>query len=153
MQKLPQSRKLLSGTNRPGRDQKGISAGDALTEAPPPPDGMSVRACVAWEVLAAETVSLGVLTSADLPMLTLLAETQATAVELEATIQEEGFTVSTAAGGKKAHPALKALESTRNAAGRLLKEFGLSPLSRKYVERAPTAIDEDDKSGFQYIPR
>jgi len=144
MQKLPRTRKQLQGTDRPGRDRKGIQPGQALTEAPPPPEGMSERACTAWKVLAAETVALNVLTTADLPMLALLAETQATAAELEATIREEGFTVSTAAGGRKSHPALKALESTRNAAGRLLQQFGLSPSSRKFVEKAPASRDEDE---------
>ena len=151
MQKLPASRKQLKGTNRPEMDRKGVKPGRAFSEPPPPPDGMSERACTAWKVLAAETVGLGVLTSADLPMLALLAETQATAAELEATIRDEGFTVSTAAGGRKSHPALKALESTRNAAGRLLQQFGLSPSSRKYVESAPTVSREN--SGFRYQSR
>ena len=77
MQKLPQSRKRLSGTYRPDKDSKGVKPGTALKEAPPPPEGMSERAQTVWEDLAAETVALGVLTSADLPMLALLAETSA----------------------------------------------------------------------------
>lgn len=137
MQKLPQSRKQLSGTYRPDKDGKGVTPGSALKEAPPPPEAMSERAQTVWKDLAAETVALGVLTSADLPMLALLAETSATVSELEDTIRSEGFTVETGAGGKKAHPALKALETTRGAVTRLLKEFGLSPLSRKFVEKAP----------------
>ncbi len=151
MQKLPRNIKDIRGTQRPSRDQFDLTSGDAFKAPPPPPVGLSERACVAWRVLAAETVSLGVLTSADLPMLTLLAETQATAAELESTIRDEGFTVSTAAGGRKSHPALKALESTRNAVGRLLREFGLSPLSRKYVDKAPAP--NEDKSGFQMLPK
>jgi P27 family predicted phage terminase small subunit len=133
MQKLPKHRKQLTGTYRADKDRRGIRPGEALREAPPPPEGMSERACAAWEVLAGETVALNVLTSADLPMLALLAETQATAAELEATIRAEGFTIPTAAGGRKSHPALRALESTRNAAGRFLPHLGLSPSSRKFV--------------------
>jgi len=165
MQKLPQSRKQLSGTYRPDKDGKGVKPGTALKEAPPP-QGMSERAQTVWEDLAAETTALGVLTSADLPMLALLAETSATVSELEHTIRSEGFTVSTGAGGKKAHPALKALETTRGAVTRLLKEFGLSPLSRKFVEKAPVqnfdpysdeALEGDSfqplTRGFQSSPR
>lgn len=163
MQKLPESRKQLSGTYRPDKDGKGIRPGQALKEVPPPPEPLSERACTAWNQLAAETVALGVLTTADMPMLTLLAETSATVSELEHTIREEGFTVATGAGGQKAHPALKALETTRGAVTRLLKEFGLSPLSRKFVEKAPTRSGsiydhlEDDfvdlERGFQSQPR
>jgi P27 family predicted phage terminase small subunit len=105
---------------------------------------MSERACTAWKVLAAETVALNVLTTADLPALALLCETQATAAELEETIKLEGFTIPTGNDGKKAHPALKSLESTRNCAARLLAEFGLTPKSRKYVEKAPASRDEDE---------
>ena len=152
MQKLPKTRKQLQGTDRPGRDRKGVRPGEALSEPPPPPEGMSERACTAWKVLAAETTALGVLTTADLPALALLSETQATAAELEQTIREEGFTLETGAGGRKAHPALKSLESTRNCAARLLAEFGLTPKSRKYVEKAPTTSD-DDSSGFVMLKR
>ncbi len=155
MQKLPKGRKQLSGTHRPDKDRKGIRPGEALEESPPPPESLSEIACAAWVLLAAETVALGVLTTADLPMLALLAETSATVSELEKTIREEGFTVSTGAGGKKAHPALKALETTRGAVTRLLKEFGLSPLSRKFVDKAPGPgsknpydhLDDDDFEG------
>ena len=161
MQKLPRSRKQLSGTDRPDKDRQGIKPGQALKEPPPPPEALSECACNFWEVLAAETVAMSVLTTADLTALALLCETQATASELEQTIREEGFTVSTGTGGKKAHPALKSLESTRNCAARLLAEFGLTPKSRKYVEKAPTAdfnpySDENlsaDYPGFQSIPR
>ena len=152
MQKLPQSRKQLSGTYRADKDGKGVKPGEALKYAPPPPESLSEIARAAWVELATETVALGVLTTADLPMLALLAETSATVSELENTIRAEGFTVSTGAGGQKAHPALKALETTRGAVTRLLKEFGLSPLSRKFVEKAPKHQDEDD-GGFRSNPR
>jgi P27 family predicted phage terminase small subunit len=152
MQKLPKHRKQLTGTHRPDKDRRGVQPGEALRESPPPPEGMSDRACIAWEAIAHELVELGVLTTADLTALALLCETQATASELEETIQKEGFTLSTGSGGKKAHPALKSLESTRNCAARLLAEFGLTPKSRKFVEKAPGPgpknpfdhLDDDD---------
>ena len=154
MQKLPKTRKQLQGTDRPGRDRKGIKPGQVLKVPPPPPEALSECACTFWKVLAAETVAMSVLTTADLTALALLCETQATASELEQTIREEGFTVSTGTGGKKAHPALKSLESTRNCAARLLAEFGLTPKSRKYVEKAPAADPEDSwQHGPQPIPR
>ena len=164
MQKLPKNRKRLSGTNRPDKDRQGLKPGRTLIEAPPVPEMLSERAGSAWMVLAPELVAVSVLTTADLPALALLCETQATVAELEQTIREEGFTVESAAGTRKAHPALKSLESTRNAAMRLMCEFGLTPKSRKYVEKAPTDsnynpydhleddfvdLNDDESGGFQ----
>ena len=51
--------------------------------------------------------------------------------------------IEAATGGRKAHPALKALETTRNAAVRLMAEFGLSPKARKYVSKAPGPMKDN----------
>ena len=84
------------------------------------------------------------MTEADLRTLALACETLATATVLETTILEEGFTIEAATGGRKAHPALKALESTRNAAHRMLSDFGLSPKSRKFVSKAPGPAKDNE---------
>jgi P27 family predicted phage terminase small subunit len=90
-------------------------------------------------------VDMGVLTLADLRTLALLCETLATVTELENAVQREGFTIAAATGGGKAHPALKALETTRNSAHRMLGDFGLHPKARNYVSRAPgPAAGTDD---------
>jgi hypothetical protein len=50
MQKLPRDRKQLTGTYRASKDSKGIQPGEALKDAPPPPESLSEIACAAWEV-------------------------------------------------------------------------------------------------------
>lgn len=135
--------KRLSGTYRADRDKPAQTAGERLTEAPEPPDTLSRGAKQEWQGLACVLVELGVLTLADLRTLALLCETLATVTELENTIQREGFTIAAATGGHKAHPALKALETTRNAAHRMLGDYGLHPKARNYVSRAPGPLPDD----------
>ena len=142
-QRLPTERKQLSGTYKPSKDRKGIDAGAALADVPVPPETISAPGAKEWARLAPLLVDMGLLTEADLRTLELLCETLATATELEAAIKLEGFTIEAATGGRKAHPALKALETTRNAASRMLGDFGLSPKARKYVSKAPAAKDRD----------
>jgi P27 family predicted phage terminase small subunit len=98
-----------------------------------------VGAVAEWGALAPVLVDLELLTRADLRTLELCCETLATATALETTIRAEGFTIAAATGGQKSHPCLKALETTRNAALRMLSDFGLSPKARKFVQKAPGA--------------
>lgn len=136
-EKLPREHKELAGTLRPARERQGIEAGSKLPEAPPAPAGLSDLARAHWEELAPLAASMEILTPADLPLLKLACKTLATVDELEAAITAEGFTIECATGGRKAHPAMKALETQRNAADRMLGDFGLSPKARKYVSKAP----------------
>ena len=153
-ERLPTETKKLTGTLRPSREREGIEAGAGLTEAPLPSESLSDGAVTEWEWLAPVLVSMELLTFADLRTLALLCETLATATALEDTIRREGFTIAAATGGHKAHPALKALETTRNAAHRMLSDFGLSPKARKFVQKAPGAkrdnpfafLDDDYKT-------
>ena len=142
MRKLPKSTKKLTGTYRPDKEFKGIEAGERLNQVPEPPDFLSVGAKKEWQGLAPVLVQLGVLTIADLRDLGLCCEALATVTELENVIRAEGFTVATATGSRKGHPALKALETTRNQAHRMLEAFGLNPRARKFVEKAPEQRNE-----------
>ena len=148
MQRLPTKVKKLRRTHQQCRDRGGMDAGERLTRAPVAPDTLSDAGKKEWRPLARNLVEMGVLTRADLRTLELCCETLATATALEETIHAEGFTIEAATGGKKAHPALKALETTRNAAHRMLSDFGLSPKSRKYVERAPAPAKDNPWSEF-----
>ncbi len=136
-EKLPTETKRLKGTFRQSRERGGIGAGARLTEAPLPPETLSGGAIGEWNWLAPVLVELEVLTRADLRTLALCCETLSTATELETTIRDEGYTIPASTGGRKSHPALKALETNRNAGLRMLNDFGLSPKCRKFVTKAP----------------
>jgi P27 family predicted phage terminase small subunit len=154
MERLPIDRKKLSGTLRPDRESQGIEieAGSKLSEAPPARAGLSDLARAHWDELAPLAVSMEILTPADLPLLKLACKTLATADELEAAITKEGFTIACATGGRKAHPAMKALETARNAAHRMLNDFGLSPKARKFVSKAPGRQSESRYAQFKKNP-
>jgi P27 family predicted phage terminase small subunit len=136
-EKLPTETKRLKGTFRQSRERGGIEAGARLAEVPLPPETLSSGAMGEWNWLAPVLVELEVLTRADLRTLALCCETLSTATELETTIRDEGYTIPASTGGRKSHPALKALETSRNAGLRMLNDFGLSPKSRKFVTKAP----------------
>lgn len=136
-EKLPTETKRFQRTHRPSRDREGLEAGARLSEAPEPPASLSDGAAEHWRELAPLLVDLEILTEADLPALKLACKTLATVDALETAIHSEGFTIQAANGGRKAHPALKALETQRNAAARLLSDFGMSPKARKFVTKAP----------------
>jgi len=82
-------------------------------------------------------VLIGRLTGADLRALELLCETLASEGEARAVVAREGFTVPTADGGQKPHPAVRIMETARNQAHRLLADFGLTPKGRQAVDTTP----------------
>jgi P27 family predicted phage terminase small subunit len=133
MRRKSTSLKQFQGTARPDRTPK-RTALDRLAVPPPPPSHLSQRAQIEWVPLATATVELGVLTSADMRALELLAEVLATESELREVLKKEGLTIVGSEGGSKAHPGCKLLESTRNQAARLLCEFGLTPKGRQGVD-------------------
>jgi P27 family predicted phage terminase small subunit len=158
--------KHLAGTYRADRD-KPPAAGERLTEAPEPPDTLSLGARQEWIALAPVLVELGTLCRGDLRAFEQLCETLATANSLQAIIQAEGVLLKMGNGGFKTNPAMKSLEVARNQAARLFTEYGLTPKARNYVSRAPEPkgdsiydhLDDDEpgfvmlKRGFQPNPR
>ena len=103
----------------------------ALIDVPPPPDSAREASQREWRRLAPIVFKLGYTTPADLRALELLCDVLATTKELEAVIAEEGALIDAGSGGKKAHPALRILESARKQAHVLLRDFGLTPSSRR----------------------
>jgi P27 family predicted phage terminase small subunit len=73
----------------------------------------------------------------DLRSFQLLCETLAHERELRELLTKEGLLIPGADGNQKAHPALKALETCRAQAHRMLESFGLNPRSRQSVDIAP----------------
>lgn len=134
--KLSKAAKQARGTHRPDRDVT-PSALDRLRDPPPAPDTLSERACVEWAWLSRQTCELGVLTTSDLRALALLSESLAMEAELREILHKEGLVID-GANSTKGHPALRALESTRAQAMKLLDAFGLTPRSRLSVDMAPT---------------
>ena len=135
-QRLSTTEKHVRGTLRKYRAPKRTAA-DRLRIAPKAPDSLSAGAKSEWAPLARAVVELGVLTTADLRALALLAECLATESELRAVLQREGMTIAGAGNNRKAHPAAKLLETTRGQAMRLLADFGLTPRGRMGVDVRP----------------
>lgn len=132
----PNSSKAIAGTLR--RDRlKGVAAATQLEQAPQAPAHLSARAQAEWERVAPEVAALGILARSDLRALELLAETLATEAHLREVLDGEGLTTPTAAGGSKAHPALRALDAARTQSQRMLNAFGLTPIGRQSIDAPP----------------
>jgi P27 family predicted phage terminase small subunit len=146
-QRKSDSHKRLYGTVRPDRQPKRTTALDRLSVAPSAPTSLSPGAKIEWRPLAKAAVQIGVLTGADLRALALLSEVLATESELSALLRAEGVTIEGGAG-RKAHPAVKLLESTRNQAARMLESFGLTPRGRQGVDVRPRSREKNPFAEF-----
>jgi P27 family predicted phage terminase small subunit len=141
-QRRPDALKVVSGTARRDRLPRSDPSG-RLLKPPRPPAHVSELAASEWRRLAADLVESRVLATGDLRGLELLCQALVLESEMRSIIAAEGATISTAEGGRKAHPALKAAMEARAQAIRLMQEFGLTPSSRQRVDRSavPAASD------------
>ncbi len=130
--------KAIRGTQRADRAPR-PTIGKRLTEAPLPPDNLSLAAVTEWNVLADVLTRSGALVESDLRALALLCETLATEAGLRE-ILKGGLMLTSG----KAHPAYRMLITTRQLATRLFTDFGLSPKARQSVDmHAPTEPEEN----------
>lgn len=132
----PIALKTIAGTDRPVRRPK-QSVGDRFVSAPPPPNHLSRRAKTEWRRIVPHIFAMGVLSPGDIRSLELLTETLATEADARDAVAKHGFTVATADGGLKPHPAVRAMETARGQAIQLLDRFGLNPKARQHVDIAP----------------
>jgi P27 family predicted phage terminase small subunit len=138
---MPARRKsnLLGGITSTAREDRKpkLDFAERLKRAPEAPADLSPRAAAEWHRLAPAAVGLGTLTAADLTAFGLLCATLATERQAREVIDAEGMSVPTADGGKKPNPAVRAAETARNQAIRLLESFGLTPRGRQSVDVKP----------------
>ncbi len=103
---------------------------EILTTTPPAPDYLSAAASLEWAKIAPAAVATGTLTDGDLRALALLCECLASESAMREVLGREGVTVATGNDGMKPHPCLRALETARTQAHKLMADFGLTPKSR-----------------------
>ena len=140
--------KAVRGTARPDRAPK-PDAATPYSAVPRAPKHLSERAQCEWKRLAPAAVALGTFRTTDERAFGLLCEVLAREAEARETIEREGYTVPTADGGKKPHPAVRVAEMATAQATRLFAEFGLTPRARQGVAETPSkrrtpAISSDD---------
>jgi P27 family predicted phage terminase small subunit len=141
------ARKSVNGSLRADRAPRAEPA-QRVPEAPTPPAHLSDGAQAQWRALAPAAFELGTLATPDLVAFALLAETLATAESARQTVASEGFTVATADGGSKSHPAIRVMETARAQARPLLHSFGLMPLSRQSMDVHPPRRNETPFSKY-----
>jgi P27 family predicted phage terminase small subunit len=116
-----------------------------LAEAPAPPADLSAQAAAEWRRLGPAAVAPGTLAGADLRGFELLCDTLATEAAARAVVGREGHAVPTAGDGWTTRPQVRAMETARAQAARLLAEFGLTPRGRRGLDLPrPRGEDNDD---------
>ena len=142
----PPQLRLLKGV-RPGRDSGGrkVKAPPSFQRTTPkPPTWLSREAAAEWNRVVPGLQRLDILKEEDRAALTAYCETWSVFVDATRTVQREGLTTTTAAGGIKPHPAV----GIARTAGRELRSyaalFGLSPAAESALGAAPGPNDDDE---------
>lgn len=106
-------------------------------KTPEPPDWLTDQARVHWDRVAPQAIANNTLDENHHYAFALMCESIADMVYLQAVIREEGLCIPGADSNKKAHPALRQLESCRAHVLKMLESFGLTAKSKKHVKETP----------------
>ena len=130
---------LADGTYRPDRHGPIPAAGTAAApalfpelnpEAPKPPRNLQGAALTVWHATVKLLAGLGTLDEADQGILALYCEARAELGWAMNCLRREGRIVSTAAGGKKPHPAMAIKNQAALRCAKFASELGLTPTAR-----------------------
>jgi P27 family predicted phage terminase small subunit len=139
----PKNQKLLEGTYRPDRDQVGIVA-KVTDTIPAPPDLLSEKAAVYFRSVCEVLKDLNILSTADIVIITQLAQNLEMNWLSYREIVDRGFTQSTATGYEAISPAYTVFEKTNKTIRDLTGLLGLSPAARERIKIKPEEKADDD---------
>lgn len=121
---------------------------DPAVEAPQPPDWLDDIARTEWFYIVGELVSLGVVARIDRAALAGYCNAYSSLVKADRDIQEHGETATTDKGYEYQRPAVGMRAEARTAMLKYLREFGLSPSSRRNVNAQEKPKADGGKSRF-----
>ena len=140
----PQATKKLQGTYRPDRDG---GAEDALTNKKPNcPAWLSKEGKAEWRRIANELHQAGLLKLVDRAALAAYCEAFGRWQQAEKLVQEKGLLVKTKNGNVIQSPAVGVANVAMRDMLKLLKEFGMTPVSRSRL-KVDKPEKEDDLVG------
>lgn len=147
----PRHLKALQGTMRGDRESMGPKPQPLLGE---PPRGLPVAARKLWRELGPRLEEQGLGTVLDRPAFERLCRLHAQLLEVEETINKEGWLLEDGRGSIKRHPAALIYQTLLREYRELLRTFGVGPRSRQgldvYSRDAEQAeIDEFEKLFLQ----
>ena len=136
--KTPLEIKLLSGTYRPDRDGalSAVVRAVSLDRIPTPPRDLSANAKAHWKEAAGLMLSMGTLTSADLPSLRHYAETQDEIATCNADLAKNGWTQRALVSQMESHrPTVARRAAALDRLLKLFSRFGFTPADRVGLPR------------------
>jgi P27 family predicted phage terminase small subunit len=111
---------------------------------PPKPENLNPRAAQIWDELADTLTDHNMVATIDALALRLLAETIADYEEARAEVIAFGLTVDTPNGCPVQNPAVGIMNRQREAAVKLLRKFGMTPLDRTGLKPMEGAKQQSD---------
>ncbi len=117
------------------------------TEIPKPPDWLHGRALDQWHYLSRLLFDQGLLTDLDVGMLAILCESWSDYWDVCDIVEEEGRTVSTGTGSRKAHPCVAMRDTFWRQICQVSRLFFLDPMDAG-AKAAPKPPEEATKSRF-----
>jgi P27 family predicted phage terminase small subunit len=139
--KVPTTLKLLKGTQR--KDRANDREPKPETEGISMPDGLSAGSQKCWKEYFDIVSDMRVMTVADVPALTMMAET-ADRMILAANELKKGMLVKAPSGYPMQSPYMSILKSERDMLHKLHMQFGITPASRSSVD---VSTSNKDKAG------
>lgn len=121
---------------------------DPNVEAPEPPDWLDDIARTEWFYIAAELVRLGVVARIDRAALAGYCSSYSAVVRADKDIQEFGEYATTDTGYQYQRPAVGVRAASWSAMLKFLREFGLSPSSRRNVNAIEKPKADNGKGRF-----
>jgi P27 family predicted phage terminase small subunit len=114
-----------------------------LKKVPAAPKTLSKQATPHWQEIGAHAVSIGTLTTVDLPLLKLCAENLAFTDELRKAIREAGLVLGNSRNGSKANALIKQHAQLVAQNMRLLAALGMTPAARKSLPTTDPSLLEE----------
>lgn len=113
-----------------------------------PPDVRTNEEISWWRYYATKAIQLRVLTEPDVPMLARLVKTTVERIKLEKQLDKDpdGIVITKPSGHSALNPLWTAVSLVRDTELKLLREFGMSPTSRKIASVAP---EPDNKKSLR----
>jgi P27 family predicted phage terminase small subunit len=136
--KLSREAKIIRGTFRPGRETGETIPTKPLDRLPDAPEALHKAGAKLWHTLGEQLILASALTSLDLPAFTLLCKHYEAADELHEMITGSGPKKRTVKDALESDlqvngALLRAERQEREAARKLLQDFGLTPAARNRV--------------------
>ena len=140
---LPTAIKQVNGYQKSKIDNENEPIPRALLSIADAPEYLSDDARIEWVRIIHELNVMGLLTTADMDIVAMVADVTARYKKAQAQVDTDGFLIETPNGYKQVHPTLAIVNKCIQQLQKLYVELGMSPSSRTRL-KVPESHSEDE---------